>query len=256
MSERSTGYVPRDFAENPLFSSSYESEWDESSMPLLTLKEAAERAEHDIANGLDPLSRAMKGRAMPTYQNGLPFCWCHAMTMGVKTAMAQAGQPVPRLSATAVACLITGYRKRGGNASEAMPFVAETGIPTVQSWPENSVSKQHDTASMRAEAERVRVLEWYALPSGSNEHKWTALANRFCLWSGYANIGHAMLSARLLPDANKPGCLDINSWSKPAADASEWQSSWLNDRDVIWPRVGRDFGSFECYAIRVTTVAA
>lgn len=256
MAERATGYVARDFAEYPLYESAYETRWDEQAMPLLSLREAADRARHDIDKGLDPLSVAMKAGAMPTYQNGLPFCWNHALVMGAKVKFAQAGQPIPRLSATAGACLITGYRERGGNCREAMPFAAEVGIPTIETWPENSKARSNDTPAMRAEAAKYKMIEWYALPSGSDEHKWTALANRFCLWSGYSNIGHAMLSARLLPDANQPGCLDINSWSKRAADATEWDEKWLDSRDVIWRRSGRDFRSFECYAIRVTTIAA
>lgn len=246
-----TGYIPRDYKSFPLGADPVRTkEWD---LPLLSRAEAKERAEYLIAHKLDPLSQAIKHNAMPTFQNGFGYCWAHAATMLLKLIMAMSGVAPPRLSATAMAAKIKGYRDRGGNAFEAFPFMAEHGVPSVEFWPENKVDKSLDTPDMRADAQTRLALEWYELPDRSDEHKWTALCYGFPLWSGYSNIGHAMASARYV-DNGQPTSLDINSWHQGAAEASQWQDRWLDDRNVIWQRGGRDFTSFEQYAIRVSTV--
>jgi hypothetical protein len=108
---------------------------------------------------------------------------------------------------------------------------------------------------MRDNASLYRVVEWYELPDGSDEHKWTALANRFAIWSGYSNIGHAMCSARFRLDNGSPTSLDINSWSKEASNATGWSEGWMRDKNVIYVRSGRNFKCFEQYAVRVATTA-
>ncbi len=256
MAEQATGYVPRDYASHPVGSGPHEFEWDESKFPLMTLKEACEKSADDIAKGLDPLSVAMNRNAMPTYQNGHPLCWAHALTMADKINRAKNGQPIDRTSATALGLMTTGGRVRGGNCFEAMPTANTIGIPSVDQWAENDTSMRNDTPAMRADAKLRRIVEWWVLPAGSDQHKWTALANRFALWCGYSNIGHAICGARLDPNPNQPTSLDINSWSKSAANATRWEESWLGNRDVVWTRKGRDFRCFECYAVRTTTIAA
>ena len=247
-----TGYLPRDYASFPLGSSDFTKKWD---APLLSRQEAKERSEYLIAKKLDPLSVAMKRKATPTFQNSFGFCWAHAATMALKIAFAQSGQPVPRLSATSMACIVKNFRDQGGNAFESFPHMNKVGVCTVDTWPENSRDRSLDNPAMREEAALYRATEWYELPDGSDEHKWTALCSGFAIWSGYANIGHAMCSARYVDDG-KPTSWDINSWNKDASAASEWQDSWLGDRNVIWKRGGRDFSCFEQYAIRVSTAAA
>lgn len=252
-----TGYIPRDYKSFPVGSLPYETRWDESEIPLMSMKEAAEKCEHDAEHGIDPLGVAISTSTMPTFQNGFPFCWAHAGVMAQKISMAQSGMVVPRLSPTGPACLIKGYRNRGGNAVDIIPWLAEHGAPTVEFWEENSKSRSNDTPEMRENAKLHRVLEWWVLPDRSDQHKWTALANGYALWSGYANIGHAMCSARFFLDSRgRPGCLDINSWNKGASNATAWQEGWMRDRNVIYQRIGRDFTSFEQYAVRVSTVAA
>lgn len=257
MGKPARGYEPRDFKSFPMGSSAFEQKWDERAMPLMSMKEAAEKCRDDAAKGIDPLGMAMKRNAMPTYQNGYGYCWFHAMTMLVKLCFAQSGQPIPRLSATAGAAKIKRYANRGGNAFEAFPFAAEHGIPTVEFWPENKVERSLDTQEMQDNAKLHRVLEWYVLPPRSDEHKWTALANRFAVWTGYSNIGHAMAAARFRLDSRgNPTSDDINSHSKSAANATRWEESWLGQQSVVWVRGGRNFTCFEQYAIRTTTIAA
>lgn len=252
---RATGYIPRDYKSFPLGSDTvHTKQWDG---PLLSLQEAAELAKDNVAKKLDPLSLCLKRNILPTYQNGYGYCWAAAATQCLMIVLGKEGQPTVRLSHTAMAAKIKNYRDRGGNAFEAFPFMAEHGLPTIDLWPENEVDKSLDTPEMRAQAKLRCAIEWFELPDNSDEHKWTAMANNFAIWSGYMNIGHAMCSARFeLDNRGNPMSLDINSWNRATQSATQWDESWLGNKNTIYRRAGRDFGCFEQYALRVVTVAA
>ena len=251
------GYIPRDYQSHPLGSSEFTVKWDEQAMPLLSRKEAVELAKQNIAKGTDPLSLCFKWNVLPMWQNGLGYCWIYAAVMGLKVGFAHSGQPVPDLEPTAPGALIKGYRDRGGNAFQAFPHLAEHGVPTKEYWKQHALDRRYDTPEMRENARKHLVVQWFELPDNSDQHKWTALAYNFSIWSGYMNIGHAMLSARLEEDSRgNPVALDINSWSREASESTSWKDSWLGDKRVIYRRGGRDFRSFEQYAVRVVSTVS
>jgi hypothetical protein len=242
---QATGYIPRSYVDHPPLSSPFMREWDG---PLIPRAEWESRARDMAAQNLDALGQAIRFRATPTWQNGFGYCWFHAITMCMKCKYAASGQVAPRLSATAGAAKIKGYRDQGGNAFEATPFAAEHGVPTVDFWPENKVDRSLDTPEMQANAQRHRVLEWFELPEDSAEHLVTAILSGFAVWTGYAHIGHAMCGARYLDGK----IWNINSWNKSASGATEWRDEWLHDKNTVYQiPVGKT--CFEQYAIREIT---
>lgn len=254
---QATGYIPRDYKAFPLGCDKlHTKEWDIRKMPLLSRKEAIQKAKDNIADGLDPLSMMIKRNVMPTYQNGLGYCWIHAAVMAMMEAMARMGLPVLRLCPTGPGALIKNYRDRGGNAFEAFPHLRAHGCPTTDYWKPNSLSKSNDTPEMREDAKRRLVLEWFELPDNSDEYKWTAMANCYSVWCGYANMGHAMCGARLEEDSRgNPVSVDINSWNKDVLTATTWDERWLGDSNTVYRRSGRNFRCFEQYAVRLVSIA-
>lgn len=155
------GAVPRDFSVQPadMFSSPDSvkliprSEWDaridEQEAQQSSLEHMAKRA------GLEVLD-----------QNGQGYCWAYSVTMSVMLRRLAAGQPVKRLSAHAVACIIKNFRDQGGWCGLSQEFISgkakekyggKYGVPDVDHWKEKSMSPSNNTPETWANAAEYAI---------------------------------------------------------------------------------------------------
>lgn len=154
-------------------------------------------------------------------QNGQGYCWAYAATHAVMALRAVMGQPHVRLSGHAVGCLVKGYRDEGGWSALALQHVAERGVPSVEAWPEKSMSRANDTPAMRENALLHRVTEaWIdvAAPVWNRDLSWdqvmTLLLSRVPVCADYDFWGHAV--CLLDPVEVEPGSYGVrlvNSWN-------------------------------------------
>jgi hypothetical protein len=132
------GYVARDYRAEPVGASipvysglSFpRSDWPEL-IELQKKRKASPLAVHEF-NRVPVLNQAR-----------LKYCWCFALVSGIMNRYAFSGinDPTPHLSATAPAAQGKRYRNRGGYLSEAVRFIGDYGLPTVDLWPEDSMDR-------------------------------------------------------------------------------------------------------------------
>jgi hypothetical protein len=90
-------------------------------------------------------------------QNGTNYCWANGPTTAVEAIRCVAGQPYVKLSPASVAAPIKNYRNQGGWGSEALEYIVEHGICTVDLWPANAISRQYFDGSRPRSANDLPV---------------------------------------------------------------------------------------------------
>lgn len=158
------GLIPRNYQTHPQGFYKSATAFD---MPLIPRDEWVERATEMAANKtrLSDIRRVSgpNGQHIPSLdQNGVGYCWNHSATMAVILLRAVMNQPYVRLSAFFIGCLIKNYRDEGGWGAAALDFITEHGIPSVQLWPEKSMSRSNDNPVTRANASLHRTTEAWA----------------------------------------------------------------------------------------------
>lgn len=162
-----TGLVPRNYSANPV--GSYDGSttfgklndeltlvpWED--MPDMIAEKTAAKSQlsdiRDIGNN---------GQPIPAYdQNGQGFCWFYSGTAALTLLRAKANMPYVRLSAHAGACKIKNFRDQGGWGAAGLDFQREKGVPSVEFWPEKSMSRQYDTTATWENALLHRVSEGF-----------------------------------------------------------------------------------------------
>jgi hypothetical protein len=152
------GYVPRDYNLYPpeMFAPPSEigliprSEWD-------ARLEEQEKTQSSLWH---MRQRAANGSPMPTLdQNVQGYCWAYSTTRAVMYLRAVMNQPYKRLSAHAIGCKVKNFRNEGGWCGLSAKFHREVGCPTVDFWPEKSMSRSNDTPGVWANAALHKVAE-------------------------------------------------------------------------------------------------
>jgi hypothetical protein len=93
-------------------------------------------------------------------------CWYYSTTMAVMMARLVANLPYVRLSAHAGACMIKNFRDEGGWCGLSMERQMSHGTPSVEFWPEKSMSRSNDRPEVWANAAKHKVSEgWVDLAS-------------------------------------------------------------------------------------------
>lgn len=161
-SDRALGLVPRNYSRCPVgYLGDVAPPFD---LPLIPQSEWQSRLDAKIASKSqlsDIRNRGMNGQPIPSRdQDGYPYCWAHSSTSACLIARAVSNQPYADLSAFAVACIIMNYKRSGGWGSLSLEWIANNGIPTSDTWPQQSTSRSNDTPAMRANAATNKVTEW------------------------------------------------------------------------------------------------
>ncbi len=90
-------------------------------------------------------------------QNGQGFCWFYSVVGSIMVKRCIAGLPYVRLSAHAGACKMNNFRDGGGWCGKSQEFITANGIPDVDHWKEQSMSRQYDTPETWANAKQYKI---------------------------------------------------------------------------------------------------
>lgn len=214
------GAVPRDYAIYP--QSMFQ---PPSEMPLIPRSEWSARIKEKVARKSqlsDIRNRMMFGSRAPSLdQNGQGFCWAYSTTMVVMLLRGVMNQPYIRLSGHAVGCKVKGFKDEGGWCGLSAKFHREVGCPSVDVWPEKSMSRANDRPETWANGALHKVTEdWIDLTKQEWDQtlKFEQVAS--CLLSGVPCAvdfnwwGHSVCALDLVEvEANSFGLRIINSWT-------------------------------------------
>jgi hypothetical protein len=152
-------------------------------------------------------------------QNGFPYCWMFGTVAGIMTGYAKQGLPGPHLSATAPAAQGKNYRKEGGWAGEALKYIKQFGLPTIQTWPEHSLDRRHaNNHEQQLDAQRHGVVEFLELEQQDFEMAMSILLdpdNPCPVTMGLMWWGHLVCGLKAVQlSRNEFGIVIVNSWSE------------------------------------------
>lgn len=145
-------------------------------------------------------------------------CWAHSSVSAALIVRAVNNLPYADLSAYAVACIIKGYRDQGGWGAESLEWIAENGIPTSATWPQQSMSRSNDTPAMRAEAKMNRFTDWMDMEPRNKAQLVTCLLSGIPVVSDFNFWSHSVCTLDLV----KLNPFTIRIWNS-------WGSSWSDN---------------------------
>lgn len=216
---RSKGLAPRDYAAKPVGCYAAVPEF---AMPLMTddqIQAAIKRKDAEQSWLSDLRTTGMYGAMIPSRdQNGKGYCWAHSSTSANLLVRARDNQPYADLSAYAVACIIKGYRDQGGNGIESVEWMQQNGIPTSKTWPQQSMSRSNDNATMRVEAAFYKPTGvWADMQPNDDRALATCLCNDDPVVVDFNWWGHSVCACRLV-SWNPLSIWIWNSWGDSWSD--------------------------------------
>ena len=241
-----TGLIPRDYNACPVgYLGATARPFDLPLIPRSLWKRwlAGQKSAH--AQLSDFRERGMFGQRIPARdQDGKGYCWAHSPTSACLLMRAAQNQPYLDFSAFAVACLIKNYRDEGGWGSQALEWIAANGIPTSETWPQQSMSPGNDTPAMRHEAAQNKISEWMDGEPRNIDQLVTCLLLNIPVVSDFNWWGHSVCSMDLLevdPDylPHSLKTLILNSWGDSWSQngAGILEGSYCIPDGMIMPRV-------------------
>ena len=154
-SEMPTGYIPRDYEEFPefCFFKPYEG-------PVYPRRDWVELIELQRARyKTSPLLVHQHNKIEPMNQGAFGYCWMYSIIGAVLNRYAAQGiDPVPNLSAHAVAAMHKEYRNEGGFCIEAAHALQKLGAPTSEVWPGYSMDKRLEENRAVVESRKLHRL--------------------------------------------------------------------------------------------------
>lgn len=160
------GLIPRNYSANPVGSYEGSVTFDalNDEMPLIPWEDMPDMIADKIANKsqLSDIRDTAYGSPFPSLdQNGQGYCWMYSGTAAVMLLRAKANMPYVRLSAHAGACIIKNYRDQGGWGAQGLDRLRSHGQPSVQFWPEKSMSRANDKPETWENAALHKVTEGF-----------------------------------------------------------------------------------------------
>jgi hypothetical protein len=226
---KARGLVPRDYDRHPVGSYAG-SEAYAVDMPTIPRSEWSARIKEMVETKSrlsDMRLVANNGQPIPSLdQNGQGYCWAYSTTMAVMMLRMVMNLPYVRLSAHATACIIKGYRDEGGWCGLSMERQMSHGTPSVQFWPEKSMSRSNDRPETWANAALHKVTEgWVDIQAAvynrnlTFDQVMTCLLCRIPVAADFNHWGHSV--CLLDPVEVEPGSFavrGINSWTDAWGD--------------------------------------
>jgi hypothetical protein len=226
--EHTFGLVPRDYDRHPVGSVAGVEPFN---IPLIPRNEWSSRI-RDMVQSKSLLSDIVEigdnGRDIDSLdQNGQGYCWAYSPAAAITACRARDGQPYVRLSAHAVACKIKGFRDEGGWNPLAVEYAIKHGYPSVEAWPEKSMSRSNDRPETWANAANYKIVDgWMDLQPPVYDRNLTLDQLFTCLllripcptdhnWWGHSicTLDPVEIDSSLpLNDANRWGTRIWNSW--------------------------------------------
>lgn len=212
------GAVPRDYRTDP------EEMFDPPSRLVnIPRSEWSDRIKHKAKIK----SRISDHRAWKSLdQNGQGYCWMYSTCSVVMLLRSMQGQPYVRLSGHAGACKVKNFRDEGGWCGLSAKFHREVGVPSVEFWPEKSMSRQYDNPQTWENAALHKVTEeWVDLTRAVYDQNMTFDQVATCLLSNVPCAvdfnwwAHSVCAMDLVEvEAGSFGLLILNSWTDQWGD--------------------------------------
>ena len=248
------GLIPRDYSVHPVGCYGAAPPMD---IPLIPRNEWADRIKSMVAtkSAVSNIRRTAgpNGGPIPSLdQNGQGYCWAYSFAMCAMLSRAIMNQPYVRLSAHMLACVIKNYRDEGGWCGLSLQKAEEIGIATVKTWPEKSMSRSNDNATMRAEALLYKPTESWADMAASvydrnftEDQAMTLLMSRVPIQGDFNHWGHSvcLMDPVLLNEtramlATDFGSLDLNKEKDYAVFAAAFGKRGINSWTDGWGDLG------------------
>lgn len=167
----------------------------------------------------------MYGSQIPSRdQDGYGYCWAHSSVSACLIVRAINNQPYADLSAFSVAAPIKNFRNRGGWGAESLEWIADKGVATSRTWPQQSMQRSNVNEAMWQDAAAHRVTEWMDLDPDSSTY-----IDQFvtCLLSGIPVVsdfnwwGHSVCTLDLIQidPADIVGSIQTDIWNS-------WGDTW------------------------------
>jgi hypothetical protein len=223
------GNEDRDFDEHPVGCFAAAPKFDMDIIPASDWLDAWEQQKGNKATLSDIRARGAFGERIPSLdQDGYGYCWGHSATSAAILARARENQPYVRLSAFSVCCPIKHFRDEGGFGGQAVQYIADNGIASVEAWPEKSVDKSlvsDPTKAKLVSDSRLlhHVTEWLDL--GRRDGKCDMRQVVTCLLLGLPLVvdfnwwSHSVCGIRIANLYPKDETADIVIWNS-------WTDSW------------------------------
>lgn len=220
------GLVPRDYSRIPVGSIEGIKKFD---IPLIPRNEWSSRI-RDMEQGGSRLSDLFNNSGQVNLDQGTEgFCWAYSPASAIMVARARDNQPNVRLSAHAVGCMIKNFRNQGGWNPQAVEFGRDRGYPTIEFWPEKSMSRQWNNAETWEDAAKYKITEgWMDLEPSiydrnlSFDQLMTCLLSRIPCPTDHAFMSHSVCSCDPVEFDNSLPLSDINRWG------TRFLNSWNN----------------------------
>ncbi len=198
------GLVDRDYTTHPTGYLAGAEGYRTLNFPTIPMSKWPEwiKAKQDAKSNLSDIrmTGGPNGGMIPSLdQNGEGYCWNYSVTMAIMMKRAVMGEPYVRLSGHANAWMIKGGRDEGGWGALGLERAMKAGSPSVEFWPEKSMSGAHNNAQTWANAMLHIVPEgWVDLDAAAYDRKMTweqfgtlLLCNCPCA-ADYNHLGHSI----------------------------------------------------------------
>lgn len=211
-----TGYIPRNFEENPAGSSGFAAPFNMATIPR---SEWAERIKDREKRGriLTRLADAAGVKRMDQGQIG--YCWSYGTVGSVHLRRLAMGLPHVQLSACSVAAPIKKFQNQGGWSGEAVRYIATNGIVPEHLWPNGNagVNRAYYTQANLQIAKQFTIdaQGWIDLQQNNFDQLMTLLLLDLPAPVGLDWWGHLICAVDpLILGANSFGYRFDNSWGR------------------------------------------
>jgi len=213
VSEYQRGYIDRDFDAEP-----FASVVPAYSGRIYPRSQWRELLELQKKNKTSPLDHFLSGNCKVLDQKKTNYCWCAGVTGAVQVAYAIQGvDPAPHLSHTYPAALGKKFANRGGWGMEAVRYINEFGLPTVDHYPQGVISRSKTQGeAVKASAAKHSIVAFEEIESRNFD---AAISALLCPISpspvscGFSWWGHLVFAAAAVYSNGQWGLEIVNSWS-------------------------------------------
>jgi len=241
------GYVDRDWKAEPFASvvPEYSGEVYSRDIWQDLIKEQVKRE-------CSPYDVFQSARLPVLNQKSLNYCWCFCLVQGVSIAIAKSGydqSPPLHLSASYPAQLYKNFSNSGGWAMQAVSACRKYGIPTVNVFPEATLSKSKcDNDAVRLSAENHSIVQYEECESKDFATAFSALISPdpCCVTLGLSWWRHAVLGVEAVYDKHRGyGIRILNSWGSGWGDKGT---------QVLWEKTRKGCVADEYVVVRSAKV--
>jgi hypothetical protein len=211
-------------------------------MPTFDEAEQRERIKQQWADESSLIHQYLRSPMQTLDQGEQGFCWAYSTVSAIMLTRVRDGLPHVRLSAHGLACRIMNFQDRGAWSGLSAKHAAEIGCPSVETWPERSMNREHNNVNTWEDAKRFIIKDqWYDVARREWDQVLTSrqintqLLLNNPVAADFMAISHAMCIVVLgiHPDGDIMRCV-LNSWRNWGNRGLGWlRGSWANPRSAV-----------------------